>query len=137
MSSDLYYPGLTVEGWTNRSVTLADLLLSDFFLCEKSQSFSFQDDVASFPYICRRYQGNINEICQQTQDVLAVYLGKFFHTVDIEVTSEAETANSTRYSMFIYLKMTDADGEVTSLSRMLVNENNTITSLMAIATGNG
>lgn len=136
MASDLYYPGLTVEGWTNRSVTLADLLLSDFFLCEKSQTFNFPEDVASFPYICRHYQGKVSEICYQTQNTLASYLGKFFERVDIEVTSKAESESSSSYALYIYLQVTDSEGEIVSLNRMLTNENNTISSLMAIATGN-
>lgn len=125
------YPGLTVEGYTNTSTKVADLLLSDFFLSDKDQSFFFREDVASFADSVFIHQKNPTMLCDSVRSSLVKYFSKFFPSVEISVEYKDRDGSVNAYDLYLVLDLTDTEGKRITLPRLLSTENNVITSIMA------
>lgn len=110
---------LTVDGWTNASLQVADQLLADFFLSEYSQTYAFPDNVSSFPWYLERYSNDLNRLSSEIQSALTLYFGRQFNEVEVEVTTEAEIDSTTRYGLKIYLVFKDSVGDQFNLGRLI------------------
>lgn len=132
MSTLLAYPGLTIEGWVKTPTTVADKLLSDFFLSDYSQTYAFKGGVSSFSKLIQLHTGELQKLVTETTDRLSTYLRKFFPEVNLEIDYESTDGSDNSYALKIYLEMVDTVGQRLTLGRLLSVENNVITSLMSI-----
>lgn len=122
MSSKYPYPGLSVEGWTSASLTVADQLLSDFFLSEYSQTYQFTNSVSSFPWIIQQYKENLTELQSVLQNTLTNYFLKQFHEVEVEVLTEIVEGSINHIAIRFFMEFTDTTGERFNLSRMIKHD---------------
>lgn len=119
MSSTYLHPSLDSDGWISASVKVADSMLSDFFLCDFSQTAHFPNDVASFAYLLQRYQGSVQDIARETQRTLSNYFSKQFRDVEIEVSPQDQPDSINLKALNIVLVFTDTEGVVYNLSRIV------------------
>jgi len=119
MPSKYLHPSLDGDGWISASVKVADSMISDFFLCDQSQTAHFPNDVASFAFILQRWQGQVQDIARETQRVLSDYFSKQFDSVEIEVFAEDTEESINLKTLNLILIFTDSDGVVYNLSRIV------------------
>lgn len=134
MTTLLPYPGLTVDGYTNTSTVVADKLLSDFFLSDKSQTYAFGQNVVSFAKIIHLHQGKPDLIASETEIQLRLYLQKFFPSVEISVEYRSRDGSDNAYDLYISLELVDTESRNISLVRLLQTKDNAIVGIMAYLT---
>ncbi len=83
----VYVPTLSKAGWSKGLAERLDYILSDFFTSEYSQSYIFSGSISSLPYLMQRYQGDIPGLVAATRTTLEDYLGGYFESVIVDVTS--------------------------------------------------
>lgn len=83
-----------------------DMLMSDFYEAENSQSYLFNGSITSFPQILQTYQSNPAVVVNRTQDALSNILGKYFDNVDVHVNA-VESNSATSYNLRMTLKVVD------------------------------
>lgn len=119
MSTRYVFPTLLVEGYINRSVTVFDQMLSDFFLSEFNQTFAFPGKVKSFPYVIQEHQHEPDRLTVILQDMLTSYFQTQFESVEVTVDQKPEEGSNNRYGLYIYARVTDMLGETFSLDRLV------------------
>lgn len=106
----IVYPGLS--NWEKNPVIIADRLLTDMFLAEKSQTYVFGDNVTSFPFIIQNYAKNIDQMCTAMRLELTKYFERYFlgegsfpnDYVNIEVREKTKTSDFSKVELIIYIK---------------------------------
>lgn len=134
MGSKYVFPSLSVQGWLQQTITVFDQMLGEFFLSEYSQTFCFTGSVSSFPWILQQYKGDLQAICNRTQEALGRYLGTQFNEVVAEVTYKSVPESINRYTLGLFIEITGTNGEKTNLSRLVNFDDTKVSSIMKTLT---
>lgn len=132
MTSKHLFPSLDTDGWVESSVKTADYLLSHFFLSDYSQTAFFKGEVASFAWILQRYQGDIEQIKEETRSVLSRYFTKQFDNVDVQIDEIENKESINAHQLTIYLVFTDQDGVTHNLARLIKYTGLKVTDVIAV-----
>ena len=135
MGSKQILPDLSIDGWTNATLRVADAMLMDFFFSEYSQTYAWPGKVVSFPWYLARYSGDLVRLCQELQSGLSFYFSQQFNDVNLEVDTVPMTENSSKHALRFIMSFTDSVGETFELARLIQYENLKITSVMRILAG--
>jgi hypothetical protein len=111
-------PSLSEDGWVDGPIKKADYMFSHFFLAEYSQTYMFNNRVASFPWIMKEGQGNINSLIQITQQTLANYFSAYFNDVIVEVQESPNETGSSRAAISVFVQFKDDKGNTYSLGKL-------------------
>ena len=107
-------PTLSSEGWVTSMAEKADKLLAYFFTTDKDQSHLYTGTV-SMQWLIQRYQDSIPDLVSETQNMLNLYLSRYYPIVLVEVRSSEEqlTADEreTKVSLYIYAQVTEGGRE--------------------------
>lgn len=129
------YPAIDMAGWVLSPASIADRVLSDFFLAEYSQTELWPGKVKSFPYLIRNRSGGINIICSEVQDALTEIYSQYFYDVVCQVTYKEEASDINAYQLVIYSSFKDALGTEYLLSRIAAVMDGKITAIIAAING--
>lgn len=129
------HPALGPDGWVTSPTKKADLLISDFFLTDHSQTFFFTNGVSSFSFLLQKNQNNIPGLLLDLQNTLSTYFSKHFHNVDVQVTEKPNSDNSNQTGVVIYLVFDDDAGITHNLSHLVKYSGKNIMSIVAILNG--
>jgi len=135
MTTKNLFPSLSEDGWVNDSIKTADYLLSHFFISEDSQSYIYNDNISSLPWIILDCQGDINKLLNKTKIVLSDYFGKYFNNVEVEVLEIIDKEKTSKGQISIYVKFTDEQNIEYSLGKILEITNLTISKIIDINNG--
>ena len=119
MTSKYVFPTLTVDGWVNRSISVVDQMLSDFFLSEYSQTYAFTGRVTSFSWILQQYRDDLPRMLQEIQTALVIYFSTQFNDVEASVTQELRENSINTHSLLLYMRFVDNSGEEFTLGRVV------------------
>jgi hypothetical protein len=111
-------PALSEDGWVTSTAEKADYLISHFFVSEYSQTLLYPGNVASFPWIIQKNQGNMLKTADDMKETLNRYFSRYFKTVSVDVKYVEEKENSSRVSLEIYISFTDHEDKEYTLSRL-------------------
>ena len=132
MSSLVYYPSLSEDGWVNSSVKVADYLLSDFFLSDFSQSYLYSGEISSLPYVVQSTQGDVLSCLNKLKDTLLKYFGRFFTNVLVEVKDVTKQETPSKVEISLFLSYTDTEGKSYNIGKLLELNNLTINKVISI-----
>lgn len=135
MPSITSHPSLTVDGWTNSSIHVADQMLSDFFLSEYSQTFCFPGKVKSFPWMLQRYGDSPEQLAATAQSALLEYMSNQFTDVGVEVSSQQNDGSINTHSLYFFMVFTDTKGETFNLNKLIQVGNSKVLQIMNILRG--
>lgn len=119
MSSKVYYPSLSEDGWVNSSIKVADNLLSDFFLSEYSQSYIYNGTISSLPWIIQHTQGDMTKTITLSEKTLSEYFSKYFNNVVVEVAEVLNSEDPSKGQISIYISFTDSENKQHNVAKML------------------
>ena len=119
MTAKYVFPTLTVDGWVDRSISVVDQMLSDFFLSEYSQTYAFTGRVSSFSWILQQYRDDLPRMQQEIQNTLVIYFSTQFNDVEATVTQELREGSINTHSLLLYMRFVDNNGETFTLGRIV------------------
>jgi len=135
MSSKVLFPSLSEDGWVNTPLKVADLLFSHFILADKSQTYMYDDMVASFPWIIQNTQKDITQTIIQTQETLRSYFIRYFNDVVVEVSEVPNVLEPSKGQISIYLRFTDTEGTDHVLGKLLTIIESKVAEIIDISNG--
>jgi len=135
LTSKYLFPSLSTDAWVQNPVKVADYLISHFFLSESSQSTVFKDQVYSFPWLLQRYQGDISQLCRETERSLSTYFSGQFSSVEVQVTEKAIADSINKQGITLYLVFTDQKGTQHNLARLIKYAGLTVNEIIAVING--
>lgn len=112
-------PTLSEDGWVVSPIKIADYLFSYFFTSEYSQTYLFNDRIASLPYIMQNAQGDLNKLSSDVTNWLRLIFSNYFINTNIEATTIQDPKNNNNYQLNILVEFTGMDGKSYSLGRLL------------------
>lgn len=80
-------PTLSSNGWVKSPAEKADFLLSHFYESDKFQTYLYGDNVSNVQWLVEQHGHDVVAICSQLKRVLELYLGRYFDTASVQVTS--------------------------------------------------
>lgn len=135
MTSLVLLPALSEDGWTNSSIKTADYLLSHFFEAEYSQTYLYNGEITSLPYIIQNNNGNVAATISALSDRLANYFKKYFTSVLVQGDDVTNPSESSFAEINLYLTFTDNEGKNYSLGKLIHLQGMTITKIINISNG--
>lgn len=135
MANEIMYPSLSELGWVDSSSTVCDLMMSDFFLAEKSQTYIYPGRVSSLPALLHEYQDDIIGLCTNVQSTLNIYFSRVFKDVVVEVKEVDNVEQSSQAAISIFMTFTDSDGISHNLGRTLEISGTTIQKIITLNNG--
>lgn len=112
-------PSLSTEGWITSTPSIADALISHFFVSEYSQTLLYPGQVASFPWIIQNNQNDMVSTVRQMKAVLLAYFSRYFTDVVIDLTQKEVPPDSGRVQLDLFMKFKDADSKEFVLARVV------------------
>jgi len=128
-------PSLSDDGWIDNSMRLADYLLSHFFTSDYSQSYIYQDNISSLPWIIQHTQKNINDTIQLVQSTLSIYFNRYFDNVVVEVSEVSNNEDISHASISIYLSFVDKSGVSYDISKLIDITDSKINKIISLNNG--
>lgn len=135
MTSKVLFPALSEDGWTNSPMKVADYLFSHFLLSDKSQTYLYDDNVSSLPWIIQNTQKDMTRTITDTQTTLSNYFSRYFNDVVVEVSEIPNLEDPSKGQISIYLRFTDNTGEEFVLGRMVHLVDSIISNVVTIING--
>ena len=135
MSSKAFYPSLSPDGWVSASVKTADYIMSCFLLSDQSQSYIYNGNISSFPWILQHTAGDMLSTLNLIESTLSLYLGRYFNNVSMEVVEVPNPADPSAAKISIFIEFTDLEGITHNLGRLLTIANLKLTNVININNG--
>jgi hypothetical protein len=88
-------PTLSSRGWVRAPAEKADYLLSHFFEADRLQTYLYGDNVSSLQFLVEQHGHDPLTFCSALQQTLQNYLGRYFDSAQVEVTSDDNPAYNT------------------------------------------
>lgn len=104
-------PTLSRAGWSTSVSERIDFLLSDFFTAQVSQTYLFAGSVSSLSYLIQYYQGDVPALVTALRDTLQRYLGSYFDSVVVDVSSDmfSEDTTGSTVTLKLFCQVMDND----------------------------
>ncbi len=135
MVTDKVIPSLSQDGWVDSSLKLADYLLSHFFLSDYSQTYLYEGNVSSLPWIIQHTQNNMTETTSLTQSTLSNYFKRYFDVVTVQVVEVPNDKDPSFAQISIYLSFTDSVGITYKIDKIIDIVNSKIHKIIALNNG--
>lgn len=132
MPSKHLYPDLSVDGWINEPLKVANKLLLDFFTSLHSQSNLFMNNINSYSQLIYTYGDKPQELADNTRSVLSKYFSDMFDSV--EVITEIIASDTVTKQITIALKFSDSSGQVYDITKLFEMSNLTINKVIDLKT---
>lgn len=132
MPSKHLYPDLSVDGWINEPLKVANKLLLDFFTSLHSQSNLFMNNINSYSQLIYMYGDKPQELADNTRSVLSKYFSDMFDSV--EVITEIIASDTVTKQITIALKFSDSSGQVYDITKLFEMSNLTINKVIDLKT---
>ena len=132
MPSKHLYPDLSVDGWINEPLKVANKLLLDFFTSLHSQSNLFMNNINSYSQLMYMYGDRPQELADNTKSVLSKYFSDMFDSVEV-VTSIIASDTMTK-QITIALKFSDSSGQVYDITKLFEMSNLTVNKVIDLKT---
>ncbi len=87
-------PTLSSGGWIVTPQQKADYLMAYFYESMYNQTYVFQGQVSSIQYVIEQNSGSIPKTCDALRTALEQYLGRYYDSVIVSVTSDDVTAGN-------------------------------------------
>lgn len=126
---------ISPDGWIEAPLPKLDSLISDFGYAEYSQSTLYHGHVASLPYIIKVTQNNPRETTRLIQEILSVYLNRYFTNSRVESTVVEDDTSSSKVGITLNVTVTDATGKDHALSRLLEYEGSKLSRYITLSNG--
>lgn len=135
MSSKVLFPALSVDGWANSPMKVADLLFSHFILSDFSQTYLYKDEVSSLPWIIQNTQKDMTRTLTDVQSTISRYFARYFNNVVAEVDEVPNVEEPSKAQISIYLRFTDSEGIDYVLGRLIQIIDSKIAEVITINNG--
>lgn len=132
MPSKHLYPDLSIDGWINEPLKVANKLLLDFFTSLHSQSNLFMNNINSYSQLIYMYGDKPQELADNTRSVLSKYFSDMFDSV--EVITEIIASDTVTKQITIALKFSDSSGQVYDITKLFEMSNLTINKVIDLKT---
>lgn len=132
MPSKHLYPDLSIDGWINEPLKVANKLLLDFFTSLHSQSNLFMNNINSYSQLMYIYGDRPQELADNTKSVLSKYFSDMFDSVEV-VTSIIASDTVTK-QITIALKFSDSSGQVYDITKLFEMSNLTVNKVIDLKT---
>lgn len=131
MSTQVAIGTLGPDGWVTSPVKKFEYAIAHFFASEYSQTHLFKGYISSLPWIVQDTQGDMLRFCSAIESTLTSYLSTMFSNVVVEA---AEVATDKQFigEVRLYVQVTDSDGTVLNLGKILRTENGLIREIVDI-----
>lgn len=94
-------PSLSVRGWIVAIPEKADLLFSHFFESDGYQSYIYGSNVSNLQNLVRLYGHAPELLCENIRNTLFTYLGRYYPSVNVDVTFDTSVDNKISVTIFI------------------------------------
>lgn len=121
---------LSDKSWLGSSPELLIQVFSYFILSEYSQSTIYYGNITSMPKILETSGHDINAFITELKDNLGRLLSRYFTKISIEVKDETINAADPKKNVSIYVDVTDDEGNVHNLCKVLQYENKVFKNIM-------
>jgi hypothetical protein len=132
MPSKHLYPDLSIDGWINEPLKVANKLLLDFFTSLHSQSNLFMNNINSYNQLMYQYGDRPQDLADNTKSVLSKYFSDMFDSVEV-VTSIIASDTVTK-QITIALKFSDSSGQVYDVTKLFEMSNLTVNKVIDLKT---
>ncbi len=132
MPSKHLYPDLSIDGWINEPLKVANKLLLDFFTSLHSQSNLFMNNINSYSQLMYQYGDRPQDLADNTKSVLSKYFSDMFDSVEV-VTSIIASDTVTK-QITIALKFSDSSGQVYDITKLFEMSNLTVNKVIDLKT---
>lgn len=132
-------PALSSDGWVTDPVLTADYLFSHYFLSDHSQIEPVGNATAkSFAQVVFEGTGSIPKTIELLDQSLTTYFGRYYTEVEVQIR-ESATSRLDPYNfkaaLDIYVGLTDRNGVVHNLARLLGMENMKVVEIIKLNNG--
>lgn len=117
--ADAALPSLSEHGWITNSIELADKIFSYFFVSEFSQTYLFNNKIASLPYILQQNQDDLQKMASDVKYWLNQSFSNYFQNVEVSADVNPNDNNPNKYQLTLYVQFTDKEGKTYSLGRLI------------------
>lgn len=117
--ADAALPSLSEHGWITNSIELADKIFSYFFISEFSQTYLFNNKIASLPYILQQNQDDLQKMASDVKYWLSQSFSNYFQNVEVSADVNPNDNNPNKYQLTLYVQFTDKEGKTYSLGRLI------------------
>lgn len=135
MTSLATMPSLSEDGWVTDSIKTADYLLSHLFLSERSQSYLYNNNITSLPYILQTTQGDITQTITLLRSSIEEYFSRYFNNVVVEVTDVTSEDEPSKASISLFVQFSDKENIEHNLGKIIETSNLTISKIIDINNG--
>lgn len=106
-------PSLSAKGWILDIEGRADQLMSHFFTSMNSQSYLYAGKIANLQFLIEQKGHDPISLTNAIKDMLTRYLGSYFTSVDVGITTDANNpgVNANKYSISMSVYVTENDTE--------------------------
>lgn len=132
MPSKHLYPDLSIDGWVNEPLKVANRLLLDFFTSLHSQSNLFMNNINSYSQLIYQYGDRPQDLADNTRSVLSKYFSDMFDSV--EVATEIIASDTVTKQITIALRFSDSSGQVYDITKLFEMSNLTINKVIDLKT---
>lgn len=87
-------PTLSVGGWIVTPQQKADYLMAHFYEAMANQTYVFKGQISSIQYIIEQNAGDMAKTCDALRLALEQYLGRYYDSVVVQVSSDDVTDNN-------------------------------------------
>lgn len=135
MTSKVLFPSLSEDGWVSSSTKVADYLFSHFFISDYSQTYVYDKQVSSMPWIIQKNQGDMTQTLSDMQATLSIYFSRYFNNVVVEAKDITDANFPSKGIISLYIKFTDQENKDQVFGKLLEISNMTISKIVAINNG--
>lgn len=114
-------PSLDTDGFTSDVKVMLRRLYNYFLISEHSQTITYKESPVSLNHLLELYIDDLTILKIKTEDVLQIYLNKYFDTVEVHITIKDSEVTDTP-SMDIAIKVSNNNHSTTLLDSVDISK---------------
>lgn len=131
----IVFPSLSRDGWVTDTTKMADKVLSCFFTSEFSQSYTYNGNITSFPYILATTGDDPPRMARVVEEQLTRLLSRYFNNVQVDSEEVTNQEDPNKGAISIAATFDDENGVKTELVKILELQNTDIRRIINVNNG--
>lgn len=130
MIKGVVVPALGSDGWVSTTGKALDKLMSYFLESDKSQSYSYYDNIVSLSYIYTENAADPSRMAVVLASELTAYLERYFKRADVSCEGTNENNDPNKVYLTLSVSVIDEEGMPYDLTRVIKGTKSKITEIV-------
>lgn len=130
MKKGALVPSLSSDAWISDPSRALDRLMAYFFESDKSQTYTYGNNIASLAWIYTEYASDPDRMASILAQSLETYLGRYYPQVSAACSAKQYENNINKIELTLSVQVRDSSGAIFDLTRLIRGDNTKVLEIL-------